>query len=64
MKMKWLIGIFCFLFVLGVVIFRPEQSVAAIALVVCGPGVFVVFEIFFRKRQEPRASRLLLALFF
>jgi len=45
--MKWLIGIFCFLFVLGVVIFRPEQSVVAIALVVCGPGVFCRFRDFF-----------------
>jgi len=41
--MKWLIGIFCFLLVLVVSIFWPEQAVAAIALVVCGPGVVCRF---------------------
>lgn len=45
--MKWLTGIFCFLFVLAVAIFWPEQSVPAIALVVGGPGVACRFRNFF-----------------
>lgn len=34
--MKWLVGIFCFLFVLAVVIFQPERAVAAIVLAMIG----------------------------